>query len=340
MNFYPDHPLQAFWNLAAAPIQSRALALALAQGLFDSLAQPATANRVAQRLGLHPTGAAVWLDLLWSMGLLSRSVAPATPRTEPEYGVSTLASRFFAAGSAGNCAAAWQYRAGVLGSFATQLDGLLRDGRDDEFPPGNWAQAAQTQIDQEQRAITVPAVLQKLDDWRDLPERGRFLDLGGGPGHVAIALARRLPHWRGTVCDLPYTVPVAQDNIRRAALSARLDTLGCDLNRDAIGSGYDLIWCSSVLHFLDDPQAGLRMMLEALNPGGLLVTAHAEISEDAAVAARVLPFYAPMMLRGRYVPRAGDIVCAMERAGFRNIRALGRADFPMTPLWLYSGRRP
>lgn len=346
MPFHTPHPMQAFWDLAAAPIQTQALEQALEHRLFARLAQPATAASAAQQLALSPVATAVWLDLLWGMGLLVRHV-PAQ-EGEPAYAASPLATRFFLDGAAANCAQAWQYRARFLSRFAARWGVLLRDGfeapePDQDAPAafaGSWAQAAREQIGQEQRAVSVPAVLRLLDTLPPLPPQGRLLDLGGGPGHVAIALAQRLPGWRGTVCDDPQTAAVALDNIRAAGLSDRLDAVGCDLNQDAIGSGHDLIWCSSVLHFLRDPAAAVARMREALNPGGLLLLAHAELDGDAALAARVMPFYAGVVLRGNHLPRPGEIGGMMAQAGFADIRALGRIDFPMAPVWVHMGRRP
>ncbi|WP_183043405.1 class I SAM-dependent methyltransferase [Alicycliphilus denitrificans] len=346
MNFHPSHPLQAFWNLAAAPIQAMALEQALEHRLFTLLAQPATAASVAQQLGLNAASTAVWLDLLWSMDLLVRHV-PAG-KAEPGYAASPLAARFFVDASPENCAQSWQYRARSLARFAMQWCTLLRegfepDGRTKEgaaASTGSWAQAAREQIGQEQRVVTAPAVLHLMDALPPLPRQGRFLDLGGGPGHVAIALARRLPGWRGTVCDQSETAEVAQDNIRAAGLSDSLEAMGRDLSHEAIGGGCDLIWCSSVLHFLHDPQAALSKMFEALKPGGLLLLAHAELADDPVLAARVMPFYAGVMLRGNHLPQPGEVAGMMARAGFAGIHALGRIDFPMAPVWVHMGRRP
>lgn len=344
MDFHTSHPLQPFWSIAAAPLQAQALQQALEHGLFERLLQPATAASAAQQLGLNLTATRVWLDLLWSMELLHRQLPE--PAAEPEYATSAMAARFFAGASPENCAQAWLYRARLLGGLAAQWGALLREGANPlstdgaAAPKGSWAQAAREQIGQEQRAITVPAVQRLLDSLPPLQQHGRLLDLGGGPGHVAIALARRLPGWTGTVCDQPQTAEVARENIAAAGLSQRLEAVGCDLNHDSIGAGHDLIWSSSVLHFLRDPQAAVRKMLQALKPGGLLLLAHAELVDDAALAARVLPFYGALLLRGNFLPRQGDMARMMLEAGCADVRALGRVDFPMAPVWVYAGRRP
>lgn len=342
MPFTAEHPLQPFWTMAATPLQVQALEQAVAHDLFGTLTRPLPAATVAQQLGLHPVATGVWLDLLWSMQLLVRH-APVASSAAPEYVASPLAQRFFVKTSPEYCAQAWLYRAGFLARFAGQWATLLQAGvegqSNEAAPTGSWAQAARAQIGQEQQAVTVPAVLRLLGTLPPLPAQGRLLDLGGGPGHVGIALAQQLPDWQGVVCDQPETADVARTNIQQAGLSDRMEARGCDLNSDSIGKGYDLIWCSSVLHFLHDPQDAICTMLDALNPGGLLVLAHAELPDDAAQAARVMPFYGSLVLRGHYLPHAGAIARMLDAAGFTDIRSLDTIDFPMAPVWVHMGRK-
>lgn len=341
MHFHTSHPLQPFWNMAAAPIQTQAIEQAIAHRLFILLNEPASADEVAGRLGLHAASTAVWLELLWSLELLVRQVPVALPSV-PEYVASPLAKRFFVDDAPDNCAQAWLYRTRFLSRFASQWETLLRHGFDPQGEAalkGSWAQAAREQIGQEQRAVTVPAVLRLLEILPALPEKGHLLDLGGGPGHIGIALAHHLPNWQATICDQPETAEVARDNIRQAGLSNRMEALGRDLNTDDIGTGYDLIWCSSVLHFLRDPQDAVRKMWGAFNQGGLLLLAHAERTDDAELAARVMPFYGAVVLRGNMLPRPGEIARMMAVAGFTDIRSLERIDFPMAPVWLHLGRK-
>lgn len=346
MNFNLDHPLQPYWQLAATPIQVEALEFALEVDLFTLLRRSHSAIDVATVLSLDSSATAILLDLLWSMGLLTRGEPGSRSSHAPSYHATVVAQRFFSDTSPDSCKEAWRYRANFLRGFSGQLAQVMRHGADAALttvaggPPGNWADAAQLQISQEQRAATVPSLLRLLDGLNNTPSRGRFLDLGGGPGFVAIALAQRYTLLQGVVFDLPETATVASQNIHRAGLSSRIVVKGGNLDEDDIGDGYELIWCSSVLHFLADPQAALCKIFAALKPGGLLLIAHAEIPPDAPGAARVLPFYLPMMLRGRYVPRHSEVVNAMGRAGFRDIRSTQATDFPLAPVWLHCGYHP
>jgi len=339
-----SHRLQPLWNLAAAPMLAKALQQALQYRLFDQLGQPASATDVAQLLTLNPATTAIWLDVLWSMGLLHRHAG--MDKTTPEYVNTELAAQFFCHSSPQGCSASWQVRAEFLAEFAQQWGPLLREGIQTPDALQNsalqqrWAQAAREHLGQEQRVISAQAVLSLLDRLPSLPPQGRFADVGGGPGHVAVALAQRLPGWQGVVVEQEHTATVAQETIHAAGLEQQLSAHTCDLNQnEAIGNGYDLIWCSSVLHFLHEPQAAVQAMYAALNPGGQLLLAHAELSDDPVQAAQIVPFYAGVMLRGGYLPRSSDIPHWMHHAGFTNIRALGQIPWALSPLSVYVGSR-
>lgn len=339
MNPTASHPLQRYWNLTAAPIQAAALDTALELGLLERLTQPASAADVAAALALRPEQTGHLLDMLWSLDLLHRIEGdPMQYLCQPE------ARTYFCAGQPGYCGDAWRYRRRALTHFSEQLGEQMQlDG-----PPiepyvqtnaAGWAQAARVQIGQEQRAIAVDAACHAVACVPGAAQARRILDLGGGPGLIGIALVQRWPDATGVVFDWPATAAVAQENIIEAGLAARMTVIGGDLAADPIGHGYDLIWCSSVLHFLPDAHAALRKMHEALAPGGQLVMVHAEVPTDARAAAHVLPYYLPMMLLGRRVTRAGELRQALMDCGFADVRGFDSHRFPLAPVHVLSARR-
>lgn len=338
------HALQPLWDLASAAVRAEALRLALELRLPDLLLTPRTAADVAARCDLAPGACGHLLDLLWSMALCERHESPAAPT----YSTSADARRYLCSQAPESCASALQYRLDALRQSALQLRGQLglpAPAAGSSQPhhlrgtPQAWAAAARVQIAQEQRAVTVPAALAVLRRLPRIERCRRLLDLGGGPGLVAVALALRLPGLHGVVFDWPEAVAVARENIGTAGLTQRLSVRGGDLASDDIGSGYDLVWCSSVLHFVADPLTALRKIYDALDPGGLLVCAHAEIGHDAGAAAQVMPFYLPMLMQGRHVPRAGEWTQALLDAGFEQITSFDATPFPMAPLRVLVGRR-
>lgn len=350
MPFTTSHALQPYWDLAVAPVQADALAAALELGIFDALAAPHTPAQLAEALSLHAPHTALLLELLWSMQLLERDVAgtgtgAGTDADAQRYRCAAAALHYFCRDADAFCGDAWLYRLHALRHFATQLSTLVRSGG--QAAPYrsatgiNWAVAAQQQIGQEQRAVTMRAalsVMQRIAPFADGRTPLRLLDLGGGPGWVAIALAQAHAGLRGTVFDWPETVAVAAANIAHAQLSDRLETLGGDLDSDDIGGDYDLVWCSSVLHFVPDMAAALRKIRAALKPGGVFVCVQAEIAPAPGDAARVLPYYLPMRMLGRTVTRQGELAQLLRDAGWRQVEQYGASDFPMAPVQVLIAR--
>ncbi len=100
-----------------------------------------------------------------------------------------------------------------------------------------------------------------------------MLDLGGGPGTAAITFVRHYRHLRAVVFDLPDPLRIARQEIARYKLAHRIHTLEGDFLADPIGTGYDLIYISNIIHSLSEDE--IRRMLtkvrQALVPGGTVM---------------------------------------------------------------------
>ncbi|ASY76667.1 class I SAM-dependent methyltransferase [Pectobacterium polaris] len=325
------NPLETLWQLAASSVKVDALYLALEQQIFDRLEEVTTPKQLAEALGWQPDKTGFLLELLWSMQLLTRHhdgyrTAPACAAV-----LCHSSSRFLGD--------AWRFRLTSLRQFGqglgdgmhqpllTQLSELPRDAA--------WASAAEQQIAQEQRAITADRAEQLISGLPDFPQIKHVLDLGGGPGWVAITLALRHAQISGTVYDLPQTAAVAQRNIDAAGLSARLSAQSGALSSEK----YDLIWSSSFLHFVEDIPAMLTMLHDTLAPEGTLVLAQAEIAEAPEDAAPVLPFYLPMQMSGRHVTREGQLTQWLLAADFSSVETHRHQPFPMAPLNVLIARK-
>ncbi|TAI85032.1 methyltransferase domain-containing protein [Pectobacterium versatile] len=325
------NPLETLWQLAASSVKADALHLALEQQIFDRLEEVTTPEQLAEALGWQPEKTGFLLEILWSMQLLTRHhdgyrTAPACAAV-----LCRSSSRFLGD--------AWRFRLTSLRQFGqglgdgmhqplqTQLSELPRDAA--------WANAAEQQIAQEQRAVTADRAEQLIASLPDFPQIRNVLDLGGGPGWVAITLALRHAQISGTVYDLPQTAAVAQLNIDNAGLSARLSAQSSPFPSEK----YDLIWSSSFLHFVEDIPAMLGTLHDALTSEGTLILAQAEIAEAPEDAAPVLPFYLPMQMSGRHVTREGQLTQWLLTAGFTSVETHRHQAFPMAPLNVLIARK-
>ncbi|WLQ16171.1 methyltransferase [Hahella aquimaris] len=341
MTFNPPHPMQAYWNIAATPVQGQSLKLAIEMDLFRLLQQPATAPELARKTSVRPEKLALLLEMLWSMGLLHRCGGALGGHFE--YSPTKVAHQYFAPDK-DSLASAWRFRFDML---QTAADAMTRDlmsvdetlENASHATDAGWAAAAQAQIAHEQARVSAPDLAELLKQIPALPDKGRLIDLGGGPGIMTQTLARAFPDMKAYLFEGPMTAAVARDSIGAAGMADRIDVLEGDLETDAFGDGYALIWCSSVLHFIHDRVAFLKRVKDALAPGGVFICAHGERANDPEHNAVVLPFYLPMLLRGCFVPRQGEIGDLLVEAGFSAPQSAGRRHFALAPVQVMVARK-
>ncbi|WP_455815694.1 class I SAM-dependent methyltransferase [Pseudomonas graminis] len=313
-------------RLAASSVIADVLALALDHRLFHHLQQPQTAAQLAAELNWHPEPTAPLLELLWSDGWLDRE--------GERYVASQTAQALLCPQGERYLADAWRFRLRSLRASGQQLPTLVSQplpGFSAQLAQdAAWAEAASTQIAQEQRALTAETACTIAATLPHFTRPATLLDMGGGPGLVSAALGQRYPQLHGVVQDLPLTAAVAQKNLTAAGLDGRFSARS-ELTEE---ERFDIIWCSSFLHFVADPLETLRQLRGRLRPGGVLIAAHAEIGSQPEQAREVLPFFLPLMLRGKHVFHHGEMTQLLERAGFSGIRCQ-EYPFPMAPLMVH-----
>jgi SAM-dependent methyltransferase len=99
---------------------------------------------------------------------------------------------------------------------------------------------------------------------------GRVLDVGTGPGRLAVAIAHAAPHLHVDGVDLsPAMIAAARRDCAAAGLAERVTFEVADVGRlpypDAT---FDLVVSSMSLHHWSDPRAGMRDLLRVVRPDG------------------------------------------------------------------------
>lgn len=328
-------PASLLDNLAAESIRADSLDLALKSALFDQLVHPQSAGSLAAALDWHPEPTAHLLELLWSMQLLTRErIASAI-----HYRTTDEVQPWLCRKGARYRGDAWCFRLHSLRGFGQQLPAMLRQplpGFSEQLAQdAAWAAAADGQIAEEQRSLTVDTACALAATLPQFTRPARLLDMGGGPGLVSIALALRHPQLSGVVQDLPLTAAVAQKHLDAAGVGDRFHAVS-ELPPTA---RFDVIWCSSFLHFVADPAQTLSELYQRLHPGGVLISAHARLGEDPQQVRRVAPFFMPLMMRGKAVFHHDSLAQMLRTAGFR-VEDQGEHPFPMAPLHVHFAFRP
>jgi len=118
------------------------------------------------------------------------------------------------------------------------------------------------------------------------------VDVGGGSGGLAIALAQAWPNLCATIIDLPATTSIAQRNVDEAGLGHRIKVLGSDILRDSLGGSYDAAVLRGVVVVLApaDARRLLSRVHRFLVPGGVIYVI-GWILDDCRVTPRELATY-------------------------------------------------
>jgi SAM-dependent methyltransferase len=301
---------------------ARLVMAGVATGVFEAIADtPRTVGEVAAECGLAPRGADTLLTALSALGVVERTGGAylATPAARAVLSEKGEASRRHTVLHDLWHTALWARLEESLASgrpladrshdpFFTRPDVLARF-----FP--NLAQAM---------AETTRDEARELAETLALPPFARVLDLGGGSGQFARALADASPDAEVVLFDQP---PV----LAAAPAHPRVQPVGGDFLRDALdpsGARYDRILISRVLMGLDDSRATelLARARDVLRPGGAVEVV--ELRRGAGAAGRVAALLDVdmLLLTGGAVREVDELRALLAAAELRagEPRSLGR----------------
>jgi predicted O-methyltransferase YrrM len=294
-------------------MECRLLLTAIELDVFNAIGAGATAAEVAQRLKTHPRATEMLLNALAATELLLKTGA--------SFENTPLTARYLTTASPDDSRLASLHLVGLWHRWSTLTD-CVRQGTSVALQRGGGRDEQQTRafiaaMHHNASAHAGPVVAQL-----DLTGARRVMDLGGGSGAYAIAMARQAPGLEITVFDVPTVVPLTQGYIAEAGLAGKIKTQAGDMANDELGAGYDLIWVSAICHMWgpDENLALFQRIHRALAPGGRLVVQDF-ILDDAKTAPRMAAVFALNMLVNT---RAGSSYSRreyeqwMKAAGFKS----------------------
>lgn len=183
---------------------------------------------------------------------------------------------------------------------------------------------------------------QSVAEALDLSKATHLVDLGAGPAQYTIAMLERAPALRATVVDLPLTIMVAVDALKRRGLMNRVTLATCDLfDREAqipvAAETADLILMSHMIH-MDGPCENATLVRKAarlLCPGGKLIVHDMFLEEDRAnpqLSSLCGVHMLAMTQRGEVYP--ASVICEWMRGAGLQSQVLSISPF------LIEGTRP
>jgi ubiquinone/menaquinone biosynthesis C-methylase UbiE len=131
-----------------------------------------------------------------------------------------------------------------------------------------------------------------------VPPGGKVLDVGTGPGFVAIAVARRLRDSSYEVIGLDLSkamLTVAAENAQRAGLNGMITWRQGDAKAMPFGDGeFDFVVCNDSLHHWEDPPAVFDEIARVLKDDGQCIV-H-DLKRAQRWAPRVVSWLIGMMI--------------------------------------------
>ncbi len=286
-------------------ISARVVLTANALGIFDNLKKTASAGELSKRLKIDQRATEILLDALAGIGLVTKG-------TGGKYRNKPVSNRYLLRGSRLYQGDIIRH-ASIMWQNFSALDEVVRTGR-----------PARRGLDHESfimgmhnlTVLRTESLLKAVG----LKSVKTMLDVGGGPGTNAIAFAKK--GIKATIFDLPDTIKIARKVARREGVKG-IDYVAGDFHVDDIGSGYDLILVSQILHAFssDENLSLLTKCRAALNPNGRLVVQEFPITDARTAPAHSALFAVNMLVgteQGRcYSPR--EMKKWLTKAGCRKI---------------------
>jgi acetylserotonin N-methyltransferase len=210
---------------------------------------------------------------------------------------------------------------------------VVRDWKEGEYSLERAEEGVRTM-----HGLSFPAAV-ALARNADFSKTRRLLDVAGGSGGFAIALAQRYPHLRCTVAELPVVCQVTQRYIERYGVADRVDTLALNMFFEAWPGGYDAVFFSCALHDWD-LQHRLELMRHAFDalPAGGSIHIHEMLLSDAADGPLAPALYSLSMRIGTLGKQftAPELRVALEQVGFTDVTVQNTTQY----FSLLSGRKP
>jgi ubiquinone/menaquinone biosynthesis C-methylase UbiE len=319
----PDPFLDTFTGLVAA----RAITTAVMLGVFDALSEaPATAARLAERIGLDPLGAETLLTTLATLGYV-----------EPEGDAmrnTAVSERLLVSSSPESIATFIGHQGDLHWQVLDLLPEAVRDGT-------AYAMHEQRQDDSERWEAYIRGLFEISRPEHeanaalvDVEAPRRLVDVAGGHGGFAMAMCERHAGLEATVLDLPPSAAVGRKIVAEQGFADRVSFREGDVFELGLGEDLDVVSIFNLIHHIPEERDRelCRMAREALRPGGVLVIGDSarpepgdELSPHGAVSS--LLFYAWSHSRNF---SSSEVRAWMEEAGFedvevhRNVRSLWR----------------
>ena len=325
--------IEEFMASAGGFRESRVMLLGMELGVFQALASESqSAEALARRLRLVLRAVVALCNALTALGWLKKKgdVYSLLPALRP----------YLHPGSKHNRVHALLHTTHVFHAWA-RLDAVARGEIKD---PGKARKQRRTRETHRDFIMAMqqmnPARADELAALLDLSRCRSFCDVGPGPGHYSVALAKKYPQMRFTLVDDADSLEIAREFVGKAPrrIASRFKYVvgdAVDGKRPDWGGPFDAVFVSNVIHIFGDKEnrAMVRNLAHMLSPGGVLIVRDFAINDEHTAPPMAALFAINMLANtksgGCYSER--EVKAWMKAAGLTRMQKL---DFPPSYLVL------
>jgi hypothetical protein len=304
----------------------KVLLSAVELGVFSELAKgPADANRLIDRLGVHPRSGRDFLDALVALGMLDRDA-------EGRYANTPETDRFLDLNKQSYVGGILEMANARLYSFWGNLTEALRTGQpqnesknDPSASPFHTLYSDPARLRLFLQGMTglslgaAKAIAQKFP-WKGYRT---FFDIGGAQGALPVQVALAHRHLAGGNFDLPVVGPVFEEYVGSFGLEDRLRFVAGDFFKDPLPQA-DVLVMGHILHDwdLETKRALIAKAYAALPVGGALLIYEGLIDDDRRLNAFGLLMSLNMLIEttGGFDYTGADCSRWLREAGFHQTR--------------------
>ncbi len=316
---YPSMAL--LFDLLNAPVKWAVIEAAVELDMADILAETSDVAEIAQRIGGQTddyTALTYFLDAMVSIGLANKENS-AYSNTEFATHFLRRKSPVFMGGTM------LQSMKVMVHKNLTSITGIIKNGPPEVPQTENIQNESRWKRSVEHLAIYQRAGMGAIcaDIVQDLlkgEKINKILDIGGGPGLIGAEILRRFPGSKGVLLDLPAIVQLAEKEIEKEGLADRVSYIAGDYNEVDMGGGYDLIWASHNLYFVNDLVSFFKRVKKALTQNGIFICLHEGMTSEKTEPQDIVLMRLSMALEGQDNAFAkGEIASCLGQAGFTRV---------------------
>ncbi len=309
------------WDSMLSLYNTHAIALALELQVFEAFDAPMSVEELVSKTGYSTRGIKALLAMLKIRGLLDRH--------EGRYQLNNLSRTYMLKDSPYYWGPFFSWTSASLPNYKIYMENI-RDGetKEEREAADGWESGemdpefARTITDYMHCHSIASAV--GMSQTCDFSGVNKLLDVGGGSGCYAIAIANANSDMQATIMELKPVCAVAEDYIAKAGVSDRVDTKAVDMFREAWPEGYDAHFFANVFHdWSFETCAELaKKSYASLAPGGRICLQEMLLDEgeDNPAAPVAFSFLMTWGTKGQQFT-LDELRGILESAGFKNIRA-------------------